>query len=113
MDADSCALFTEQKKFMFSMFAITLRELSTALPYGTYTIEGEASYRDTQMIWCDLVALFISGQARKLLQQSVKRKSEMLHLDCHLTKLYLTFGQMVDLQMLTGQTTDPYIWCIH
>ena len=44
------ALFEEEKKFMFSVFAITLKESSAASLYDTYAAEGTVNYGDSQMI---------------------------------------------------------------
>ena len=38
-DTAAQALFEEQKKFMFSVFAITLKESSAALLHDTYAVE--------------------------------------------------------------------------
>ena len=78
-DAESCALFSEQKKFMFSVFSVTLKESSVASLYDTYAVKGETNYGDAQLFWHDLVTLFTSGQAGKALQCSLEREIDRLH----------------------------------
>ena len=56
------ALIDEQQKFMFSVFATTLKESSAALLYDTYAIEGDANYGNAQLIGRDLVLLFSEGK---------------------------------------------------
>ena len=116
-DAESTALFLEQKEFMFSIFSVTLKESNTASPYDTYGIEGEVNYANAQIIWHGLVTLFTSAQAGKVLQWSLEREIKTLQLDHHWMKPYLTFfnavnGKLVDLCMLTSRTTHPDSWCI-
>ena len=57
-DVNDVELFSEQKKFMFSVFLVTLKEWSTASLYDTYAIEGEPNCGDAQLIWHNLVNLF-------------------------------------------------------
>ena len=54
-DDAAIALFQEQQKFMFSVFATTLKESSAASLYDTYAIEGDDNYSNAQLIWHDLV----------------------------------------------------------
>ena len=68
-------------------------------------------------MWKDLVALFMSGQAGKALQQSLEREIKSLQLDHNWTRPYLTFynavnGKLVDLRMLTTHIIHPDSWCI-
>ena len=105
-DDAAVALFDEQQKFMFSVFATTLKESSAASLYDTYAIEGDANYGNAQLIWHDLIQLFSEGQAGKALQRSLEREIDSLWLDCNWTKTYLAFynatnGKMVDLRALT------------
>ena len=116
-DAAATALFNEQQKFMFSVFATTLKESSAASLYDMYAIEGDANCGNAQLIWRDLIQLFSEGQAGKALQQSLEWEIDSLRLDHNWTKTYLAFynamnGKMVDLQALTTQTNYPDSWCI-
>ena len=77
-DTAAQALFEEQKKFMFSVFAVTLKESSAASLYDTYTVEGTINYGDSQMIWHDLIQLFTKGQAGKALQHSLEHEVDDL-----------------------------------
>ena len=88
-DDAAIALFDEQQKFMFSVFATTLKESSAA-----------------SLIWRDLIQLFSAGQPGKALQRSLEREIDSLWLDRNWTKTYLAFynatnGKMVDLCALT------------
>ena len=116
-DDAAIALFDEQQKFMFSVFATTLKESSGASLYDTYAIEGDDNYGNAQLIWRDLIQLFSEGQARKALQRSLEWEIDSLRLDCNWTKTYLAFynstnGKMVDLRALTSRTNYPDSWCI-
>ena len=77
-DVNDIALFTEQKKFMFLVFSISLKESSAASLYDTYAVKGEINYGDAQLIWHDLMTLFMSRQAGKALQQSMEREIKSL-----------------------------------
>ena len=116
-DGDTAiALFDEQQKFMFSVFATTLKESSAASLYDTYAIEGDDNYGNAQLIWRDLVQLFSEGQAGKALQHSLEREIDSLRLDHTWTKTYLAFynatnAKMVDLHALTSRTNYPDSWC--
>ena len=116
-DDAAIALFDEQQKFMFAVFATTLKESSAASLYDTYAIEGDDNYSNAQLIWRDLIQLFSEGQAGKALQRSLEREIDSLQLDSNLTKTYLAFynatnGKMVDLRALTSRTNYPDSWCI-
>ena len=116
-DDAAIALFDEQQKFMFSVFATTLKESSAASLYDTYAIEGDDNYGNAQLIWHDLIQVFSEGQARKALQRSLEREIDSLQLDRNWTKTYLAFynatnGKMVDLHALTSRTNYPDSWCI-
>ena len=116
-DDAAIALFDEQQKFMFSVFATTLKESSAASLYDTYAIEGDDNYGNAQLIWRDLIQLFSEGQAGKALQRSLEREIDSLQLDRNWTKTYLAFynatnGKMVDLRALTSCTNYPDSWCI-
>ena len=117
-DGDAAiALFDEQQKFMFSVFATTLKESSAASLYDTYAIEGDDNYGNAQLICHDLVQLFSEGQAGKALQRSLEREIDSLRLDHTWTKTYLAFynatnAKMVNLHALTSRTNYPDSWCI-
>ena len=68
IDVDSQAPFLEQKKVMFSILSMTWKESSAASLYNMYAMEGKTNYGNAQLIWRDLVTLFMSGQAGKSLQ---------------------------------------------